>query len=127
MASTVTRDSTMASTGTHDSTMASTAAHDSTMSYTGGIQAGDRKPSRDPRDWTCDQVVGNLCRMDGRLLVKDLGPLFDQKVVGDVLLRCSLDVLLKVLKLDFNTAIRVNEQITKLKIVVRGLDVIVIK
>eukprot|EP00092_Neocalanus_flemingeri_P067779 GFUD01082771.1.p1 GENE.GFUD01082771.1~~GFUD01082771.1.p1 ORF type:complete len:337 (+),score=99.97 GFUD01082771.1:39-1049(+) len=87
----------------------------------------DNKPSRDPRDWTYDQVVGELCRMDRRLLYKDLGPLLDKKVAGDVLLRCSLDVLLTALELDFNTAIRVTDQIAKLKIVVRGLDEIVIK
>eukprot|EP00092_Neocalanus_flemingeri_P057736 GFUD01068695.1.p1 GENE.GFUD01068695.1~~GFUD01068695.1.p1 ORF type:complete len:336 (+),score=104.61 GFUD01068695.1:137-1009(+) len=87
----------------------------------------DNKPSRDPRDWTYDQVVGELCRMDRRLLYKDLGPLLDKQVAGDVLLRCSLDVLLTALELDFNTAIRVTDQIAKLKMVVRGLDEIVIK
>eukprot|EP00092_Neocalanus_flemingeri_P029556 GFUD01032102.1.p1 GENE.GFUD01032102.1~~GFUD01032102.1.p1 ORF type:complete len:384 (+),score=116.24 GFUD01032102.1:74-1225(+) len=87
----------------------------------------DNKPSRDPRNWTYDQVVGELCRMDRRLLYKDLGPLLDKKVAGDVLLSCSLEVLMTVLELDFNTAIRVNEQIAKLKIVVRGLDEIVTK
>eukprot|EP00092_Neocalanus_flemingeri_P029558 GFUD01032104.1.p1 GENE.GFUD01032104.1~~GFUD01032104.1.p1 ORF type:complete len:380 (+),score=114.32 GFUD01032104.1:48-1187(+) len=87
----------------------------------------DNKPSRDPRDWTYDQVVGELCRMERRLLYKDLGPLLDKKVAGDVLLSCSLEVLLTVLELNFNTAIRVNEQIAKLKIVVRGLDEIVTK
>eukprot|EP00092_Neocalanus_flemingeri_P029557 GFUD01032103.1.p1 GENE.GFUD01032103.1~~GFUD01032103.1.p1 ORF type:complete len:377 (+),score=107.98 GFUD01032103.1:166-1131(+) len=87
----------------------------------------DNKPSRDPRNWTYDQVVGELCRMDRRLLYKDLGPLLDKKVAGDVLLRCSLDVLLTVLELDFNTAIRVTDQIAKLEMVVRGLDEVVIK
>eukprot|EP00092_Neocalanus_flemingeri_P005347 GFUD01005761.1.p1 GENE.GFUD01005761.1~~GFUD01005761.1.p1 ORF type:complete len:376 (+),score=118.16 GFUD01005761.1:45-1172(+) len=87
----------------------------------------DNKPSRDPRNWTYDQVVGELCRMDRRLLYKDLGPLLDKQVAGDVLLRCSLDVLLTALELDFNTAIRVTDQIAKLKMVVRGLDEIVIK
>eukprot|EP00092_Neocalanus_flemingeri_P102542 GFUD01131169.1.p1 GENE.GFUD01131169.1~~GFUD01131169.1.p1 ORF type:complete len:369 (+),score=97.81 GFUD01131169.1:166-1107(+) len=87
----------------------------------------DIKPSCDPRNWTYDQVVGELCRMDSRLLMKDLDPLWDKKVAGDVLLRCSLEVLLTVLKLDFNTAIRVTDQISKLKMVVRGLDDIVIK
>eukprot|EP00092_Neocalanus_flemingeri_P091409 GFUD01115875.1.p1 GENE.GFUD01115875.1~~GFUD01115875.1.p1 ORF type:complete len:384 (+),score=120.90 GFUD01115875.1:60-1211(+) len=87
----------------------------------------DNKPSRDPRDWTYDQVVGELCRMDRRLLYKDLGPLLDKQVAGDVLLRCSLDVLLTALELDFNTAMRVTDQIAKLKMVVRGLDEIVIK
>eukprot|EP00092_Neocalanus_flemingeri_P091410 GFUD01115876.1.p1 GENE.GFUD01115876.1~~GFUD01115876.1.p1 ORF type:complete len:223 (+),score=70.93 GFUD01115876.1:72-740(+) len=87
----------------------------------------DNKPSRDPRDWTYDQVVGELCRMERRLLYKDLGPLLDKKVAGDVLLSCSLEVLLTVLELDFNTAIRVTDQIDKLKMVVRGLDEIVIK
>eukprot|EP00092_Neocalanus_flemingeri_P102541 GFUD01131168.1.p1 GENE.GFUD01131168.1~~GFUD01131168.1.p1 ORF type:complete len:334 (+),score=86.29 GFUD01131168.1:74-1075(+) len=87
----------------------------------------DNKPSCDPRNWTYDQVVGELCRMDSRLLMKDLDPLWDKKVAGDVLLRCSLEVLLTVLKLDFNTAIRVTDQISKLKMVVRGLDNIVIK
>eukprot|EP00092_Neocalanus_flemingeri_P102544 GFUD01131171.1.p1 GENE.GFUD01131171.1~~GFUD01131171.1.p1 ORF type:complete len:121 (+),score=32.77 GFUD01131171.1:77-439(+) len=91
------------------------------------VEMMEARIKSDPRNWTYDQVVGELCRMDRRLLYKDLGPLLDKKVAGDVLLRCSLDVLLTVLELDFNTAMRVTDQVAKLKMVVRGLDEIVIK
>eukprot|EP00092_Neocalanus_flemingeri_P091407 GFUD01115873.1.p1 GENE.GFUD01115873.1~~GFUD01115873.1.p1 ORF type:complete len:429 (+),score=113.51 GFUD01115873.1:193-1287(+) len=120
-------DSSMTNIVRTDSSLTNIVTDDNTMAYTGGIQDADHKPSRDPRDWTYDQVVGELCRMDSRLLFKDLGPLLDKKVAGDVLLRCSLDVLQTALKLDFNTAMRVTDQIARLKLVVKRVEEIVIK
>eukprot|EP00092_Neocalanus_flemingeri_P091404 GFUD01115870.1.p1 GENE.GFUD01115870.1~~GFUD01115870.1.p1 ORF type:complete len:445 (+),score=109.02 GFUD01115870.1:193-1335(+) len=120
-------DSSMTNIVRTDSSLTNIVTDDNTMAYTGGIQDADSKPSRDPRDWTYDQVVGELCRMDSRLLFKDLGPLLDKKVAGDVLLRCSLDVLQTALKLDFNTAMRVTDQIARLKLVVKRVEEIVIK
>jgi len=81
----------------------------------------------DPRLWAYEEVVGQLCQMDKKLKISDLKPLLDKKVDGDVLLKCSLDILMNVLKLDFTVAMRVDSQISKMKKTVEMLDVIVIK
>jgi len=81
----------------------------------------------DPRLWAYEEVVGQLCQMDKKLKITDLKTLIDKKVDGDVLLKCSLDILMNVLKLDFTVAMRVDSQISKMKKTVEMLDVIVIK
>eukprot|EP00092_Neocalanus_flemingeri_P039007 GFUD01042463.1.p1 GENE.GFUD01042463.1~~GFUD01042463.1.p1 ORF type:complete len:377 (-),score=91.07 GFUD01042463.1:271-1401(-) len=88
--------------------------------------AEDFVVSPDPRNWTYSQVIGDLCRNDERLVVSDLRPLKREKVAGDVLLKCSISVLRDDLGLSFNTAVRVTNQIGRLKKIVKGLEEIVI-
>ena len=43
-------------------------------------QQVDTKPGLNPRDWSCEQLVAQLCRRDRRIKFTELGPLMDQNV-----------------------------------------------
>jgi len=86
----------------------------------------DFKISPDPRDWTSEQVVGELLKLDKRLQISDLGPIIKENVAGDVLLNCSKFDLREDLGLDFNTAKRVGILIDKLAMVVTRLEEVVV-
>ena len=43
-------------------------------------QLVDIKPGLNPRDWSCEQLVTQLCRRYRRIKFTELGPLMDQNV-----------------------------------------------
>ena len=73
----------------------------------GQTQQDDDKPRSNPRYWNYEQLVGELCRRDRMIKFEELGPLMDNKVDGDALMKSSFKMLRDDLGLAYSPAVRV--------------------
>ena len=73
----------------------------------GQTQQDDDKPRSNPTYWNYEQLVGELCRRDRMIKFEELGPLMDNKVDGDALMKSSFKMLRDDLGLAYSPAVRV--------------------
>lgn len=62
-------------------------------------------------DWSCNQLVENLIKLDKKLTQTDLQPLIDFQVDGDALLKSEVCELINVVGLGYSSAIRIKSAI----------------